>query len=51
MLQSKAGASKEGGGEGSAEEDDEEDSGDEADLSKYDLCGSDEEQGTSNTGT
>ncbi|XP_026323878.1 uncharacterized protein LOC113233108 isoform X2 [Hyposmocoma kahamanoa] len=44
----KAGASKEGGGEGCAEEDEEEDSGDEADLSKYDLCGSDEEQGASN---
>lgn len=43
LFQSKASASQ--GEEG--EEDEEEESGDEADLSKYDLWGSDEEQGNS----
>lgn len=33
--------------QGEGEDDDEEESGDEADLSKYDLWGSDEEQGSS----
>lgn len=44
LLQGKGGASHD---EENAEEEDEEESGDEADLSKYDLWGSDEEQGNS----
>lgn len=44
LFQSKASGSQ---GEEDGAEDEEEESGDEADLSKYDLWGSDEEQGNS----
>lgn len=47
LFQSKASSSKDGE---EVEGDEEEESGDEADLSKYDLWGSDEEQGSSKTG-
>lgn len=45
LFQSKASASQEEDEAG--EDDEEEESGDEADLSKYDLWGSDGEQGSS----
>lgn len=44
MLQTKTSASQD---EEAGEEEDEEESGDDADLSKYDLWGSDGEQGNS----
>lgn len=47
LFQSKASSSKDNE---EAEGEEEEESGDEADLSKYDLWGSDEEQGSSKTG-
>lgn len=44
LLQAKPNSAREGD---AGEEEDEEESGDEADLSKYDLWGSDAEQGNS----
>lgn len=50
LLQKSSASREEDGGDEDEDEDEDEESGDEADLSKYDLWGSDEEQDKSKAG-